>query len=104
MLQQQRHRGHAVIEVADDGLGMTPDRLEHALGEGIGLSNVNERLQTIYGANMVNDKPTSPHRMVGQLKCESYFACAEIDRWASKADVERLNEGTGTDVIAHLLR
>jgi len=24
--------------------------LEHALGDGIGLSNVNERLRTIYGA------------------------------------------------------
>jgi two-component system LytT family sensor kinase len=42
--------GHAVIEVHDDGLGMTEDRLEHALGDGIGLSNVNERLRTIYGA------------------------------------------------------
>jgi sensor histidine kinase YesM len=29
---------------------MTEDRLEHALGDGIGLSNVNERLRTIYGA------------------------------------------------------
>ena len=43
--------GHAVIEVHDDGLGMTEERLEHALGGGIGLSNVNERLRTIYGAN-----------------------------------------------------
>jgi two-component system, LytTR family, sensor kinase len=43
--------GHTVIEVLDDGLGMSEDRLEHALGGGIGLSNVNERLQTIYGAN-----------------------------------------------------
>ena len=43
------HKGHAIIEVVDDGLGMTDDRLEHALGEGIGLSNVNERLRTIYG-------------------------------------------------------
>jgi two-component system LytT family sensor kinase len=43
--------GHTVIEVHDDGLGMTEDRLEHALGDGIGLSNVNERLRTIYGAN-----------------------------------------------------
>ncbi len=43
--------GHALIEVIDDGLGMSDDRLEHALGEGIGLSNVNERLQTIYGAH-----------------------------------------------------
>src|SRR4051812_4170124 len=43
-----RH-GHAIIEVHDDGIGMTEDRLEHALGGGIGLSNVNERLRTIYG-------------------------------------------------------
>src|SRR5207245_5454422 len=43
--------GHAIIEVHDDGLGMTEERLEHALGGGIGLSNVNERLRVIYGAN-----------------------------------------------------
>jgi two-component system LytT family sensor kinase len=42
--------GHAIIEVHDDGLGMTEERLEQALGGGIGLSNVNERLRTIYGA------------------------------------------------------
>src|SRR3954467_2712639 len=41
--------GHTVIEVRDDGIGMTEERLEHALGDGIGLSNVNERLLTIYG-------------------------------------------------------
>jgi two-component system LytT family sensor kinase len=46
--------GHAVIEVADNGVGMTPDRLDDAAGEtdhGIGLRNVNERLRVIYGAN-----------------------------------------------------
>src|SRR3954471_18235163 len=43
------HRRHAVIEVIDDGLGMNAEQLEHALGDGIGLSNVNERLRTIYG-------------------------------------------------------
>jgi two-component system, LytTR family, sensor kinase len=42
---------HTIIEVHDDGLGMTEERLEHALDGGIGLSNVNERLRTIYGAN-----------------------------------------------------
>lgn len=42
---------HTIIEVHDDGLGMTEERLEHAFGGGIGLSNVNERLRTIYGAN-----------------------------------------------------
>jgi two-component system LytT family sensor kinase len=41
---------HAIIEVEDNGHGMTEDRLESALGSGIGLSNVNERLRTIYGA------------------------------------------------------
>jgi two-component system LytT family sensor kinase len=43
--------GHTIIEVHDDGQGMTEDQLGHALGDGIGLSNVNERLRTIYGAN-----------------------------------------------------
>jgi two-component system LytT family sensor kinase len=40
-----------LIEVHDDGLGMSEERLEQAFGEGIGLSNVNERLRTIYGEN-----------------------------------------------------
>ncbi len=39
-----------IIEVHDDGHGMSEERLERALGSGIGLSNVNERLRTIYGA------------------------------------------------------
>jgi len=42
--------GHALIEVHDDGLGMSEERLEKAFAGGIGLSNVNERLRTIYGA------------------------------------------------------
>lgn len=42
--------GHTAIDVQDDGLGMSEERLEHALAGGIGLSNVNERLRTIYGA------------------------------------------------------
>src|SRR5689334_17575444 len=43
--------GHTIIEVHDDGLGISEDRLQHVLDGGIGLSNVNERLRTIYGAN-----------------------------------------------------
>jgi two-component system, LytTR family, sensor kinase len=42
---------HTVIEVHDDGLGMTEESLGGALHGGIGLSNVNERLRTIYGAS-----------------------------------------------------
>ena len=44
------HDRQVIIEVHDDGLGMTEERLEQAFGDGIGLSNVNERLRTIYGA------------------------------------------------------
>jgi carboxymethylenebutenolidase len=47
-------------------------------------------IASVYGANMVNDQPHSPHRVAPSLKCESYFACAEIDRWMPTADVETL--------------
>ena len=50
-IRSMLHNGRAIIEVADDGLGMSEERLERAVGDGIGLSNVNERLRTIYGAN-----------------------------------------------------
>jgi two-component system LytT family sensor kinase len=45
-----RRLDRSLIEVEDDGLGMTEERLQEALEGGIGLSNVNERLRTIYGA------------------------------------------------------
>ena len=47
-------------------------------------------IASIHGANMVTDKPDSPHRMPPKIRCESYFACAEIDKWAPPADVEKL--------------
>ena len=50
-IRSMLHNGRAIIEVADDGLGMSEERLERAVGDGIGLSNVNERLRTIYGVN-----------------------------------------------------
>jgi two-component system LytT family sensor kinase len=49
-ISSRLHEGRAIIEVVDDGMGISDERLEHALGRGIGLSNVNERLRTIYGA------------------------------------------------------
>jgi two-component system LytT family sensor kinase len=38
-----------VIEVEDNGIGMTDDRLPASAGEGIGIANVRERLQVLYG-------------------------------------------------------
>ena len=61
-----------------------------------------ERLRaiaSIHGANMATDKPDSPHRIATQVRCESYFACAEIDKWAPPADITKLQaalEAAGT--------
>ena len=58
-------------------------------------------IASIYGANMVNDKSNSPHKLVNQLKCESYFACAEIDKWASKADIDVLQAALKEAKVPH---
>jgi carboxymethylenebutenolidase len=47
-------------------------------------------IASIHGANMVTDRPDSPHRMAHRIRCESYFACAEVDQWAPPADVQQL--------------
>jgi two-component system LytT family sensor kinase len=49
-IRSRRERGMAIIEVEDDGLGISEERLVLALSSGIGLSNVNERLRVLYGA------------------------------------------------------
>lgn len=49
-------------------------------------------IASIHGANMVTQREDSPHRLAPRIKCESYFACAEIDRWAPKSDIETLQE------------
>ena len=47
-------------------------------------------IASIHGANMVTDAPDSPHRMAPKIRCESYFACAETDRWAPPAAIAQL--------------
>jgi len=59
--------GCTVIEVHDDGLGMSEERLEQAAGGGIGLSNVNERLRTIYGAGCRIKLTSEPGRGTSAL-------------------------------------
>jgi carboxymethylenebutenolidase len=49
-----------------------------------------QSIASIHGANMVTNEPDSPHLMAPQIKCESYFACAEIDKWAPPADIQKL--------------
>jgi carboxymethylenebutenolidase len=47
-------------------------------------------IASIHGANMATDQPDSPHRMPPKIRCESYFACAETDKWAPPADIQKL--------------
>src|SRR5688572_24010132 len=49
-LRSRRENEHLVVDVEDDGLGISDDRLQTAMSSGIGLSNVHERLRVIYGA------------------------------------------------------
>ena len=47
-------------------------------------------IASIHGANLVTDQPDSPHRVAHLVRCESYFACAEIDKWAPAAHIQQL--------------
>jgi sensor histidine kinase YesM len=51
-----------VIEIDDNGLGMSGDRLQSALSDGIGLSNVDERLRVIYGTQCTIRLTSEPGR------------------------------------------
>jgi carboxymethylenebutenolidase len=44
----------------------------------------------IHGANMATDAEDSPLRTAARLRCETYVACAEMDKWAPKDDIARL--------------
>jgi two-component system, LytTR family, sensor kinase len=64
-IRSWRERGRAVIEVEDDGTGVVLDRTDQPISNGIGLANVRERLQVIYGAAYqlkLNSEPGSGFR------------------------------------------
>ena len=50
-IRSRRDQGHAIIEIADDGIGMPQTELNPRESGGIGLRNVDERLRVIYGEN-----------------------------------------------------
>lgn len=49
-LRSRRERDLLILDVEDDGLGISDERLQTAMSSGIGLTNVHERLRVIYGA------------------------------------------------------
>lgn len=40
-------------------------------------------IAAIHGANMVTERPDSPHLLAPRIRCETYIACAENDTWAA---------------------
>ena len=56
-------------------------------------------IASIHGANMATDRTDSPHLLAPRIRCESYFACPEIDKWAPREDIAKLEaalEAAGT--------
>ncbi len=50
-IKSSRTAGHAIIDIIDNGVGVSADHADRIKTGGIGLRNVNERLGVIYGAN-----------------------------------------------------
>ena len=48
-LRARSFDGRLMIEIDDNGLGISPERLAEVYGGGIGISNVHERLRLLYG-------------------------------------------------------
>src|SRR6202142_1642102 len=48
-LRTHRHDSRLYIEIEDNGVGISPERLAEVYGGGIGISNVHERLRLLYG-------------------------------------------------------
>lgn len=60
-ITSQRQDGRVIIDVEDDGEGVAAERLSTVLTTGIGLSNVNERLQVVFGQQYHLQFDSQPH-------------------------------------------
>ncbi len=52
-LRAQRGKGRLIVEVIDDGVGISEQRQTEGYGSGIGISNVRERLKVVYGQDFL---------------------------------------------------
>jgi two-component system, LytTR family, sensor kinase len=50
-LRTTNRNGRLHIEIEDNGVGISEEKMPHVYVEGIGLSNVRERLKVLYGAD-----------------------------------------------------
>jgi two-component system LytT family sensor kinase len=52
-LRSKRSKGRLIVEVIDDGVGISGQKQTEASGSGIGISNVRERLKVVYGRDFL---------------------------------------------------
>jgi hypothetical protein len=57
-----RRDGRLRIEIEDNGVGISEEKMPHVYVEGIGLSNVRERLRVLYGADFRSRSTATPSR------------------------------------------
>jgi len=61
-LRTARVNGRVVIDLEDNGIGITPERIPEIYSSGIGISNVNERLKVLYGQDFTLKIDSEPGR------------------------------------------
>ncbi|WP_439590630.1 dienelactone hydrolase family protein [Hydrogenophaga sp.] len=57
----------------------------------------------IHGANMVTERPDSPHLLAPRIRCETYIACAENDTWAAPEAIATLEAALVASGTPHRL-
>jgi two-component system NarL family sensor kinase len=67
-IELRRHGDGVALEVADDGRGMEPERVEQALAEGhIGLASVTQRVEANGGELQLQTTPESGTQVWARL-------------------------------------
>jgi two-component system LytT family sensor kinase len=59
-LRTTNRNGRLHIEIEDNGVGISEEKMPHVYVEGIGLSNVRERLRVLYGTDFVLEIESRP--------------------------------------------
>ncbi len=59
-LRTTNRDGRLHIEIEDNGVGISEEKMPHVYVEGIGLSNVRERLRVFYGADFLLEIESRP--------------------------------------------